>query len=142
MSADLFRKAGGFDPDFFFYHEECDLFLRLEKLGIKKELLKDRIVHFGSGGAGISDFAFKNYYVNLARLLIKNDYGSPGSIKSIFNVSFRFRMLLLSFGFKIPYSPFSHMYKSNATSQASKNQLITLHQETLEQISGLNYIKS
>lgn len=141
MNTDLFRKAGGFDPNFFFYHEECDLFLRLEKLGIQKELLKDGIVHYGSGGTGISDFAFKNYYVNLARLLIKNDYGSAQFIKTVFKISFRFRILLLSFGFKIPYSPFSHMYKSNATFQSSRKQLIALHKETLEQICGLDYSK-
>ncbi|WP_165500321.1 glycosyltransferase family 2 protein [Pedobacter psychroterrae] len=141
MKADVFKKAGGFDPDFFFYHEECDLFLRLEKLGIQKELLKDRIVHYGSGGIGISDFAFKNYYVNLARLLIKNHYGSADLIKLIFKISFHFRILLLLFGFKIPYSPFSHMYKSNAIFQSSNKQLIALHKETLAQISGLHYSK-
>ncbi|RZJ80976.1 MAG: glycosyltransferase family 2 protein, partial [Chryseobacterium sp.] len=142
MSADLFKQAGGFDPDFFFYHEECDLFLRLEKLGIQKELLKDKIVHFGSGGTGISDFAFKNYYVNLARLLIKNNYGSSRLIKSIFKISFGFRILLLALGFRIPYSPFSHMYKTDAADQSSRKQLISLHKETLVQISGIHYPKT
>ena len=37
----LFRELGGFDEGFYFYHEECDLFLRAEKqVQLKKIYLK------------------------------------------------------------------------------------------------------
>lgn len=140
MNLELFNRSGGFDVDFFFYHEECDLFLRLEKIGIKKVRLQDSIIHYGSGGAGISDFSFKNYYTNLARLLIKNGYGSPRLIKSIFRLAFKFRMLLLSLGCNIPYSPFAHMYKNSTSAPVLNSQIIRLHKETLVGIDDL-YVK-
>ena len=140
MNLELFNKSGGFDTDFFFYHEECDLFIRLEKIGIKKAYLQDRIIHYGSGGAGISDFSFKNYYTNLARLLIKNGYGSSRFIKLLFRVAFKFRVLLLKLGFNIPYSPFAHMYKYGESAPILNSHITSLHNETLASIDDL-YVK-
>jgi GT2 family glycosyltransferase len=136
----LFNKSGQFDSAFFFYHEECDLFLRLEHIGIEKKILGDQIIHYGSGSAAISDFSFKNYYVNLARLLIKHGYGSEGFIKTIFLCSFKFRMALLWLGIKIPYSPFSHVYGKNKGIAVANKHVIKLHQDTLEAIQSIPYL--
>ena len=136
----LFLTLGGFDPHFFFYHEECDLFLRMEKQGIQKAILDDQIIHFGSGGSGISDFAFKNYYQNLARLLIKHGYGSSKAIKRLFKRGFAFRIALLRLGWRIPYSPFSHIYDANKAShqRQQRQAVIALHRETLAAILALD----
>lgn len=140
LNRELFLQAGGFDEAFFFYHEECDLFLRMERTGIQKAILDDELIHFGSGGAGISDFAFKNYYQNLARLLIKHRYGRPASIKRLFRIGFRFRIFLLRLGFNIPYSPFSHIYDGNKTSHQAQSRpaIIALHRQTLQAIEAIN----
>jgi GT2 family glycosyltransferase len=138
INKELFFQAGGFDETFFFYHEECDLFLRLEKFGIQKRILKDRIVHFGSGGTVISDFSFQNYYLNLARLLMKNNYSSPGGIKFLFSLGFRFRIMLLRMGIKIEYSPFANTYRTQRNLSFNKQHLIILHKETLSTIKKLH----
>lgn len=139
MNRELFIEAGAFDESFFFYHEECDLFLRLEALGIQKMVLNDKIIHYGSGGSGISDTSFKNYYVNLARLLIKNAYGLPRTILSLFCLGFKFRIFLLRLGIRIAYSPFSNTYTSKKNiNETSKKHLIALHKEVLCLIKNLD----
>jgi GT2 family glycosyltransferase len=130
----LFESVNGFDDSFFFYHEECDLFLRLETYGIKKEVLNDKIIHYGSGGVNVSDFSFKNYYLNLAKLIIKHQYGSEGKIKSLFSMGFKFRIALLKLGFNIPYSPFSHTYFNNKDFKVPRTRVIEIHQNTLKAI--------
>lgn len=137
ISKSFFESIGGFDDSFFFYHEECDLFLRLEVKGVKKEVLYDKIIHYGSGGGSVSDFSFINYYVNLAKLLIKHKYGSKKRIKVLFNLGFKFRILLLKLGLNIPYSPFSHTYFNNKDVNVPKKHLIQLHKTTLNKIAQI-----
>lgn len=137
INKSFYESIGGFDDSFFFYHEECDLFLRLEVKGVKKEVLYDKIIHYGSGGGSVSDFSFINYYVNLAKLLIKHKYGSEKRIKTLFNLGFQFRIVLLKMGLNIPYSPFSHTYFNNKGIDVSKKHLIKLHKSTLNKIAHI-----
>jgi len=137
INKDLFLSVGGFDEAFFFYHEECDLFMRLESLALKKEILDDKIIHFGSGGGLISDFSFKNYYLNLARLLIKHNFGSVKLIKTVFKLGFKFRIILLILKIKISYSPFSNIYLANRSKSFNRNHVIKLHQDTVESINNI-----
>lgn len=51
VRADLFRKIGGFDPDFFLYFEETELAWRFRKAGFKSIWLPEaEMVHLESGG--------------------------------------------------------------------------------------------
>lgn len=50
ISNELFKKVGGFDPEFFLYYEETDLQMRIKKLGLKSLIIDSaKIVHFEGG---------------------------------------------------------------------------------------------
>lgn len=60
LKKDLFFKAGKFDPIFFMYFEETDLQLQIEKLGLKRYLIKDpKIIHLEGASVAEEDFSAK-----------------------------------------------------------------------------------
>lgn len=82
--ADAFRRAGGFDEDFFCYVEDVDLGFRLRLLGYKALLVPTAVVHHvGSAttGGGQSDFALYHGHRNLVWTYVKN---MPGVLFWIF----------------------------------------------------------
>ena len=74
ISADLYKKAGGLDNDFFAHMEEIDLCWRLKNMGYKIVVNPKSIVYHVGGGTlpnNSSRKIFLNYRNNLL-LLIKN----------------------------------------------------------------------
>jgi GT2 family glycosyltransferase len=73
--ADVLRRVGGFDEDFFCYVEDVDLGFRLRLLGHKALLVPAAVVHHvGSAttGGGQSDFALYHGHRNLVWTYVKN----------------------------------------------------------------------
>ncbi len=73
--AEAFRRAGGFDEDFFCYVEDVDLGFRLRLLGYKALLVPSAVVHHvGSAttGGSQSDFALYHGHRNLVWTYVKN----------------------------------------------------------------------
>ncbi len=135
LSKQLFQEVGGFDEQFYFYHEECDLFLRMDQRGVRKEKLAgDVIVHYGGGGTEISAFSFQNYYVNLARLLLKHRYASKRRLRCLFKAGFKWRILLSACKLPINYSPAGHIYPEQGKNHRSAKEIQLLHQSTLAEI--------
>jgi GT2 family glycosyltransferase/glycosyltransferase involved in cell wall biosynthesis len=56
IRADAFRKAGGFDPDYFMYHEDVDLGWRLWLAGFKCIIARESVVYH-RGGASSGNLA-------------------------------------------------------------------------------------
>lgn len=75
----LFQEVGGFDEDFFCYHEDVDLAFRLRLLGHRCLYVPDALVqHVGSSSYGAhSDFVLYYGHRNLIWTYIKN---MPGSL--------------------------------------------------------------
>ena len=75
IRADIFKKFGGFDHDFFAHHEEIDLCWRLKNAGYELKYLGDSTVyHLGGGTLDYNNpkKAFLNYRNNI-RSIIKNE---------------------------------------------------------------------
>jgi GT2 family glycosyltransferase len=78
MNRETFNKIGGFEPDYFLYHEEADLCFRLQKAGFKNWVLPDiTLIHHGKHDetTGNPDVFFHRnrslliyFYKNLSRL--------------------------------------------------------------------------
>ncbi|HHA1351128.1 TPA: glycosyltransferase family 2 protein [Enterobacter ludwigii] len=114
ISKDTFLSVGGFDEDFYFYHEECDLFLNVQKKwkgDIDKRLLSDELIHFGGGGGVISEYSFIAYYTNLYRLYLKHSLLSKVSINFLFKLSFFIKIVFYILKVNYSYSPFTKTYK-------------------------------
>ncbi len=114
ISKNVFLQLNGFDEEFYFYHEECDLFIRLEQKFNKKldkKLLNDEIIHYGGGGGIISDFSFVAYYTNLYRLYLKHGIISQRSLNFIFKFNFLIKKILYLMNIQYEYSPFAKTYK-------------------------------
>jgi GT2 family glycosyltransferase len=137
ISSTMFNKVGGFDEEFFFYHEDCDLFLRLEKIGISKIYFEnDKIIHFGGGG-NITENTFNNYYLGLYRLFKKHKFkSSKFLLKTIFLLGFNFRIFLSMFGLNLNYSPFASVY-SHHLKTSSTNEISNMHRNTLNNLRRL-----
>ena len=71
---DIFLQVGGFDEDYFAYHEDVDLSFRLRLNGYKCLYVHDAVVyHVGSGSTGVrSDFAVYYGHRNMVWTLVKN----------------------------------------------------------------------
>lgn len=70
ISINLFKKLGGFDARFFMYYEETDLQLGIDKLGMKRLLIKGpEIIHFEG-----SSFKIKDRKSNLRRILLDRSH--------------------------------------------------------------------
>lgn len=90
VRADLFKKTGGFDEDFFAHMEEIDLCWRLKNAGYKIIYIPDSTIYHVGGGTLPNDSPRKLYlnYRNNLFLLYKN-LASPELFSTIFK-----RMLL------------------------------------------------
>ncbi|MFK7951833.1 MAG: glycosyltransferase family 2 protein [Ekhidna sp.] len=74
IRSEVFKKAGGFDADFFAHMEEIDLCWRIHSLGLKvKSIPSSKVYHVG-GGTLAKSSPFKTYlnFRNGLYLLIKN----------------------------------------------------------------------
>lgn len=88
--ADLFlrksviEKIGGFDPDFFLYFEEVDLFARLQKFGYISVIIPEvKIIHHEGASVGGSDLINHmkmNYYASSRRKYFKKWHGSIAAL--------------------------------------------------------------
>lgn len=57
--ADTIQQAGGFDEEFFLYHEEMDLFRRIQKLGGEIWTVPDaQVIHFDAMSSGFKPQVF------------------------------------------------------------------------------------
>lgn len=74
IRSDVFKKAGGFDPDFFAHMEEIDLCWRIHSLGLKIKCIPESKVYHVGGGTLAKSSPFKTYlnFRNGLYLLIKN----------------------------------------------------------------------
>ncbi len=61
VRADLFRKHGGFDEDFFAHMEEIDFCWRMKHLGFKIMVCPDSVVYHVGGGTLPKKSSFKTY---------------------------------------------------------------------------------
>lgn len=67
LKKDLFFKVGKFDPVFFMYFEETDLQLQINKLGLKRYLIKEpKIIHLEGASVAEEDFSARK------RIMINN----------------------------------------------------------------------
>ena len=69
MKKSVFQKVGGFDPVYFFYDEDTDLSLRVQKLGYNNFVLKDIYYQHISGS---SIRSANSRYLNKNLLVLKN----------------------------------------------------------------------
>jgi GT2 family glycosyltransferase len=70
ITADVFRKIGGFDPDYFYSFEDIDFCLRARRAGFSVALVPDAIaLHAESGTIG-RDAAERFYYAARNHLLL------------------------------------------------------------------------
>ncbi|GEP94788.1 glycosyltransferase family 2 protein [Chitinophaga cymbidii] len=136
LSKTLFEKVGGFDEDYFFYHEEADLFLKMEKHNIQKIIFDDsKIVHYGGGGGPISEFAFRNYFISLYILYAKHYFKSNRYVlQLLFLISFYYRYLLIFMGIPFNPSPLATIYKGQLQTINSRSFLKKIHKTTLKEI--------
>lgn len=114
ISTETFLSVGGFDENFYFYHEECDLFLNVQKKwkdDVDKRLLSDELIHFGGGGGVISEYSFIAYYTNLYRLYLKHSLFSKNAINFLFKLSLFIKIILYRLKVNYSYSPFTKTYK-------------------------------
>lgn len=74
LRSEVYRKAGGFDEDFFAHMEEIDLCWRIHSLGFKIKCVTDSIVYHVGGGTLAKSSPFKTYlnFRNGLYLLLKN----------------------------------------------------------------------
>jgi GT2 family glycosyltransferase len=92
---EIFQRAGGFDPDFFLYHEEPDLCWRIWDLGHKVVFVPSSIVYHNSGGSitpetnvlryfnGTKNYflmVFKNVPTSKLPLIVSSQVGLWGSV--------------------------------------------------------------
>jgi GT2 family glycosyltransferase len=137
LPRELYKTFNGFDERFYFYHEECDLFMRVEASDRKvdKIYLEDKIIHFGGGGKEISEFSFVAYYVNLFRLFQYNNLMSNNTLNKLFKLSFSMRKLISKLGFRYKYSPFSTTYKAH--SKRTPLEVLELHDCVLKKLNNI-----
>jgi GT2 family glycosyltransferase len=74
VRADVWKKAGGFDPAFFAHMEEIDLCWRFNKLGYRVSYLPQSVIYHVGGGSLPYTSPFKTYlnFRNSLFLLYKN----------------------------------------------------------------------
>ncbi len=77
---EVFLGVGGFDEDFFFYHEETDLQYRLQKAGYPSFFIPSAEVIHVEGGSAVQKFGRETYtkYIR-AKLMFLAKHGYRGS---------------------------------------------------------------
>ena len=86
MKKKIFEKVGGFDPIYFFYDEDTDLSLRVQKLGYKNTVFREVYYQHMSGSSIRSP---NSRYFNKSYLIFKN-LGFIIFLKNIFNTLSQF----------------------------------------------------
>ena len=83
--ADVFRKVGVFDPDYFYSFEDIDFCLRARRAGFSVGLVPDAIARHGESGTIGRDAAERFYYAARNHLLlasrVKPQSGRYGAIR-------------------------------------------------------------
>jgi len=93
IRADIFRKIGGFDENFFAYFEDRDLCLQVKKNGYKIVVLPEvKVIHFG-GKSLASDKKRKKLYYQSQNYFWRKHYGL---IKSLLMRFFRLPYVIKS----------------------------------------------
>ncbi len=73
MKKSLFESLGGFDPDFFLYYEETDLFLRAAKKGVSIIALDTpSLIHLEGGSETVKEVTLERSFVSKALYFEKN----------------------------------------------------------------------
>lgn len=113
----IFEDLGGFDEDYYFYHEECDLMYKAMKKNINCYIdLENSIIHYGGGNKPFSKMKYFNYYKSLITFFKKNR-SQTYLPKIIVLFGMYFRKLLLDLGFEIFIDPISIYKKKNSFSK-------------------------
>jgi GT2 family glycosyltransferase len=68
IKAEVLRKTGGFDEDFFIYYEEIDFCLRLRKMGYRILFVPEAVIWHKVGSAASN--AFTAYHWNRSKMLL------------------------------------------------------------------------
>lgn len=136
LSKSLYNKVAGFDEDYFFYHEEADLFMRLEKFQIeKKYFVKSNVIHYGGGGNDITAFSFGNYYLSLYILYSKHYYkNNKWVLFYIFKAAFMIRLILIHFRIPFNASPMGTIYTGQNGKHRNFDFLKLIHRQTIDSI--------
>jgi len=87
IKRDVIQKTGGFDPDFFIYHEEIDFCRRVQTLGYNLVYVPDAHVWHKVGSSGNN--AFTAYYWNRSKIFLYRKQAQ----------NFGHRLLLLMYAF-------------------------------------------
>jgi len=80
IKREVLQKTGGFDPDFFIYHEEIDFCRRVQSLGYKLLFIPDSHV-WHKVGSSVNN-AFTAYYWNRSKILLYRKHA-----KGVFHLS-------------------------------------------------------
>ena len=103
FNAKAFNEIGGFDPNLFFYCEEEDLGLRLERAGWDIYVIPEaKYIHFGGGSSSENLMMLKEYYISLMYFFRKH-YSAPAYF--FLRLLYAFKFLRKSFSNK-NYFPF------------------------------------
>ena len=120
IGADMFLpkkildNVGGFDPDFFMYHEESELQYRIIKNGFKVASVPDaKIIHLGGASSNNNTNVLKNVIYNRFLYLKKsNRYYLVYVSLILTSIKFIYRVLLYTFTFNLLKLKFTfHNYK-------------------------------
>lgn len=83
IRSEFFKKAGGYDEDYFMYVEDMDICLRAKKMGYEVKFLPyATIVHKGQGSSN-KEFAIVNIYKGLLTFYSKHKPKELGYIRSL-----------------------------------------------------------
>jgi GT2 family glycosyltransferase len=132
VRADLFRKTGGFDEDFFAHMEEIDLCWRLKNLGYKI-MYCPRSVVYHIGGGTLPKISWKKTYYNFRNnfyLLYKNlpdELVDEVFSKRLFLDGIAAMKFLFTAGFKdfwAIYKAHTSFYSTLSKTKAKRKQLM------------------
>lgn len=86
VKADVLRKIGGFDEDYFMYGEDIDLSYRIQKAGFRNYYLADTtIIHFKGESTRRGSLNYVRMFYKAMNVFVRKHYG--GARAGIFNAS-------------------------------------------------------